>query len=182
MRRTLPRGLRPALARALGEKGTASVEFVMAVPVILTIFMASFETGFFMLRSVMLEQALDMTMREVRLGHVVGINKDVLKHEICSRILMFTNCESDMMVEMVRVNTDSWALPTDVTTCVDRDDPGNASVTFEIGQQNDMMMVRACIIQDALFPSTGLALEMPLDPNGGYSLYAKSAYVVEPTS
>lgn len=182
MTRILPRALRASLTRFLGEGGTASVEFVMAVPVILTIFMASFETGFFMLRSVMLEQALDMTMREVRLGHVANIDKDVLKAEVCSRILMFTNCETDMMIEMVRVNTDTWALPADVTTCVDRDDPGNASVDFEIGQQNDMMMVRACIIQDALFPSTGLALEMPIDPGGGYSLYAKSAYVVEPTS
>lgn len=182
MTRLLPRALRTSLTRFLGESGTASVEFVMAVPVILTLFMASFETGFFMLRSVMLEQALDMTMREVRLGHIVGINKDVLKAEVCSRALMFTNCQADMMIEMVRVDTSTWALPADVTTCADRDDPGNASVDFEIGQQNDMMMVRACIIQDALFPSTGLALEMPLDAGGGYSLYAKSAYVVEPTS
>lgn len=182
MTRFFTRPKRRSIDWFLRECGTASVEFVMAVPVVLTIFMMSFETGYFMLRSVMLEQALDVTMREVRLGHIADIDKDILKAEICSRVVIFTNCETDMMVEMVRVDTDSWALPSDVTTCVDRDDPSSAVTTFEIGQQNDMMMVRACIVQDAMFPSTGLALEMPIDPSGGYSIYAKSAFVVEPTS
>ena len=51
------------------DKGTAAVEFAMTVPLLLTIFMASFESGFLMVRSIMLEQSVDMTMRELRLGH-----------------------------------------------------------------------------------------------------------------
>ena len=43
------------------EDGTASVEFVMVVPVLLTVFMASFESGLLMTRSIMLEQAVDIT-------------------------------------------------------------------------------------------------------------------------
>jgi Flp pilus assembly protein TadG len=165
-----------------GEKGTASVEFVVAVPVILTIFMASFEAGFFMIRSVMLEQAVDMAMRDVRLGHFEDVNGTTLKNAICDRILMFTNCEANMMIDMRRVTTDAWALPDEVMGCVNRSENTEPASEMQIGQQNEMILVRACIMQDAIFPSTGLALELPLDAQGGYALYSKSAYVVEPTS
>lgn len=164
------------------EEGTASVEFVIVVPIILTIFMASFEAGFFMIRSVMLEQAVDMTMREVRLGHFAMVNGPILKEEICKHILLFTNCEASLSVEMERVLTTNWSLPVDLTTCVNRSENTEPAVQMQIGQQNEMILVRACIIQDAIFPSTGLALEMPLDAQGGYALYSKSAYVVEPTT
>ena len=163
-----------------GEAGTAAVEFVLAVPVIMTIFMASFESGFFMLRSTMLEQAVDMTMREVRLGHYATIDAALLKTEICSRILIFTNCEASLKVEMRRVPTDTWTMPAGNTACADRSDPADAVIEPEIGADNDLMMVRACIIQDALFPSTGIALKMDLDPSGGYKMFAKSAFAVEP--
>ena len=171
--------LRKALRR---DNGTASVEFVMAVPVILTIFMASFEAGFFMIRSVMLEQAVDMTMRDVRLGHFPTVDAATLKDAICERIIMFSNCQANMMIEMERVTTDTWTLPNDLTSCVNRNENTEPAVEMQIGQQNEMILVRACIMQDALFPSTGIALELPLDNAGGYALFSKSAYVVEPTS
>ena len=171
--------LRKTLRR---DDGTASVEFVIAVPVILTIFMASFEAGFFMIRSVMLEQAVDMTMREVRLGHFPTVDAATLKDAICDRIIMFSTCQSAMMIEMERVTTDTWNLPNDLTSCVNRSENTEPAVEMQIGQQNEMILVRACIMQDALFPSTGIALELPLDNQGGYALFSKSAYVVEPTS
>ena len=171
--------LRQTLRR---DDGTASVEFVIAVPVILTIFMASFEAGFFMIRSVMLEQAVDMTMREVRLGHFPTVDAATLKDAICDRIIMFSTCQSAMMIEMERVTTDTRNLPNDLTSCVNRSENTEPAVEMQIGQQNEMILVRACIMQDALFPSTGIALELPLDNQGGYALFSKSAYVVEPTS
>jgi hypothetical protein len=174
------RGLTKGFRRE--EKGTASVEFVIVLPIILTIFMASFEAGFFMIRSVLLEQAVDITMREVRLGHFADVNATVLKNEICGRILMFSDCQANMSIEMERVSTSTWTMPTDVKSCVNRSENTEPAVQMEIGQQNEMILVRACIIQDAIFPSTGLALELPLDAQGGYALYSKSAYVVEPTS
>ena len=45
------------------EDGTAAMEFVLVIPVIMMIFMASFESGLLMTRSIMLEQSVDMTMR-----------------------------------------------------------------------------------------------------------------------
>jgi Flp pilus assembly protein TadG len=66
----LPR-IKARLARALrNEEGTATMEFVLVIPLIMMIFMASFESGLLMTRSIMLEQSVDMAMRELRLGHV----------------------------------------------------------------------------------------------------------------
>ena len=67
------------------DKGTAAVEFAMTVPLLLTIFMASFESGFLMVRSIMLEQSVDMTMRELRLGHYPIPTAALLKTNICER-------------------------------------------------------------------------------------------------
>ncbi len=43
------------------------------------------------------------------------------------------------------------------------------------------MMVRVCIVLEAMFPSTGIALNLPLDSDGGYGLVARTAFVAEPT-
>jgi len=170
------------LARAFRrEDGTAAVEFVIAVPVLITIFMASFESGLLMTRSIMLEQSVDMTMRELRLGHYPLPDAPLLKHEICKRTVIFKNCETNIMIEMTRISTANWSLPTTGVSCVDRAEDIQPVTALQIGQQNDIMLVRVCVVQDALFPTTGIGLGLPKDGNGGYGVVAVSAFVTEPT-
>lgn len=170
------------LRRAFGrEDGTAAVEFVISVPLLITIFMASFESGFVMVRSIMLEQSLDMTMRELRLGHYPIPSAQLLKEEICKRSVILTGCEDNIMIEMTRINTTSWTLPTNQVTCVDREEDIQPVTQLQIGQQNDVMLVRVCVVQDALFPTTGIGLGLPKDNQGGYGLVAVSAFVTEPS-
>lgn len=164
----------------LREDGTAAIEFAMTVPILLTIFMASFESGMLMVRSIMLEQSLDMTMRELRLGHYPIPTADLLKQEICNRSVVLKNCESSVMIEMTRINTTSWALPTNSVTCVDREEEIQPVTQLQIGQQNDVMLIRVCVVQDALFPTTGIGFGLPHDAAGGYGLVAVSAFVTEP--
>ncbi len=54
-------------------------------------------------------------------------------------------------------------------------------VALQIGQQNDVMLVRVCVIQDAIFPTSGIGLGLSVDSLGGYALISRSAFVVEPT-
>ncbi len=163
------------------ESGTASVEFVLAVPVLMTIFMASFESGLLMTRSIMLEQSLDMTMRELRLGNILNPNNATLKAEICSRTVIFDDCEDRIMIEMLRVDTGTWAMPATATQCVDREEDVQPVTMLQIGQQNDIMLMRVCIVMDPMFPMTGLGLGLPKDSQGGYGLTAMSAFVNEPS-
>ena len=163
------------------EDGTATLEFVIAVPVMLIIFAGSFESGLFMTRSILLDRAVDMTMRELRLGHYPLPTKDLIKAEICSRTVVFNNCTTAITVELTRVNTANWTLPSSNVACVDRDEDIEPVTALQIGQQNDIMLVRVCVVQDALFPTTGIGLGLPKDGEGGYGVVAVSAFVTEPT-
>jgi len=170
------------LARAFKrEDGTAAMEFVLAVPLLITIFMASFESGLLMTRSIMLEQSVDMTMRELRLGHYTLPDAALLKKEICKRTVIFKDCSTNIMIEMTRISTASWALPTAGVKCIDRSEDIQPVVALQIGQQNDIMLIRVCVVQDALFPTTGIGLGLPKDGHGGYGVTAVSAFVTEPS-
>ncbi|MDO8985834.1 TadE/TadG family type IV pilus assembly protein [Cypionkella sp.] len=172
------RRLRPAFRR---EDGTAAMEFVLAVPLLITIFMASFEAGLLMIRSIMLEQSVDMTMRELRLGHYTLPDTALLKTEICKRTVIFKDCQANITIEMTRITTTGWALPTTGVACIDRSEDIVPVTSFVIGQQNDLMLIRVCVVQDALFPTTGIGLGLPKDGHGGYGVISTSAFAVEPS-
>lgn len=164
------------------EDGVASIEFVFALPILMAIFMASFESGLMMTRSIMLEQSLDMVMRELRLGHIPNADAAVLKTEICKRTVMFSDCNSALMIELQKVSTTAWDMPTKAPACVNRSLTVQPVTTLILGQQNDLMLVRACIVVDALFPTTGLGLDLTRTTNGGgYEIVAVSAFSNEPS-
>lgn len=163
------------------DSGVATIEFVMALPILLAVFSASFESGLMMTRSIMLEQSLDMVMRELRLGHYVGADSVLLKKEICRRTVIFSDCEASLMIDLRQISTTTWAMPTVATTCVNRDLDIQPVTALQIGQQNDLILVRACIVQDAIFPTTGIGLRLTRQNNGGgYEIVAVSAFSNEP--
>ena len=171
-----------ALAKAFRrENGTAAVEFVLTVPILITIFMASFESGLLMTRSIMLEQSVDMTMRELRLGHYPLPTPELLKEEICKRTVIFKDCVANIQIEMTRISTTTWNLPGNSVACIDRSEDIQPVTALQIGQQNDVMLIRVCVVQDALFPTTGIGLGLPKEGNGGYGVVAVSAFVTEPS-
>lgn len=171
------------LFRALQrEDGTATIEFVLIIPALLMVFMASFESGLLMTRQAMLERALDMTMRELRLGHFIAPTHDLLKAEICSRTVILSDCENVIKIELQPISTTTWALPSAEVPCVDRAEPLNpVTTTFTASTAQDIMLVRVCVVADALFPMTGFGLHLPKDALGGYRLLAQSAFVNEPS-
>lgn len=164
------------------ENGVASIEFVFALPILMAIFMASFESGLFMTRSIMLEQSLDIVMRELRLGHYVTPTADLLKTEICKRTIVFDNCEASLMIDLRRISTSTFALPTVAAGCVNRDEEIQPVTALQIGQQNDLILLRACIVEDAIFPTTGIGLQLTrTGQGGGYEIIAVSAFSNEPS-
>jgi Flp pilus assembly protein TadG len=172
----------PRLARfARREAGTASIEFVVAFPVMLFIFIAAFESGLFMARYVMLDRALDMMVRDLRLGLIANPTMTNLKQEVCNHSVLIGECEDVLRLELTPIDTGTWAFPTTAVGCVDR----SATVapvleTPDVGGENQMMLVRACATMDMLFPTTGIGLSMPQDGAGGYYVVAQSGFVNEP--
>ena len=182
----LPFGQRGRLSKVVRrwlrrEDGTATMEFVLVLPVIMMIFMASFESGLLMTRSIMLEQSVDMTMRELRLGHYPVITNRVLKTEICARTIIFPDCMNNIKIQMTRVSTASWNIPKEPDSCINRSEPAEAVVNYGAILDNDLMVLRVCVTLQAMFPSTGIALKLPMDSGGGYGLVARTAFSIEPT-
>ncbi|MBC7476752.1 MAG: pilus assembly protein [Pseudorhodobacter sp.] len=163
------------------EDGTATMEFVLVIPLIMMIFMASFESGLLMIRAILLEQSVDMTMRELRLGHYAAVTNYLLKKEICSRTIIFPDCMDNMKIEMDRVSTATWNIPVQPAHCINRHEAAEPVVSMGAIADNDLMVVRVCVTLQAMFPSTGIGLNLPLDTDGGYGLVARTAFVVEPS-
>lgn len=163
------------------QSGTASLEFALSAPIVLIVFASAFESGLLMLRSIMLDQAVDRTVRELRLGHYLAPTAELLKTEICKHGVILLNCNQNITVEMTRISTSTWTMPTTSIQCVDREEEVNPVTALQIGQQNDVMLVRICVIQDAILPAFGLAPYLKLDGKGGYALFSNTAYVTEPS-
>ena len=96
---------------------------------------------------------------------------------------MFNNCAANLMIDLQKVSTTTWALPTNATSCVNNNAVIQPPVAPVFGQQNDLMLVRACIVVDAMFPLTGLGLSLTRTTanGGGYEIVAVSAFANEPT-
>ena len=170
------------LSRALRrEEGTSTIEFVLCIPAFMTIFMMSMESGMFMVKSVLLDRAVDLTIRELRLGHYVNPTSDLLKQEICDRSVILSECETSIMLELVPISQTTWAMPATRVTCIDRDAAIQPLVTMDVGSNNEIMLVRACVLVKAIFPSTGLGEKLMYGPGGEIGMISVSAFVNEPS-
>ena len=164
-----------------GEDGVAAIEFALLFPFVFFLFIWAVELGILMTKSVMLEHALDVAMRDLRLGRMEDPTSDKLKDAICARARIVNNCRGTIMLDLQPVDTASWILPPREVTCRDRDADIQPVVAFTIGQQNQIMLVRACVIVEPLFPGTGIGAMLRKDKSGGFGMVAMSAFVNEPS-
>ncbi|GKY88706.1 TadE/TadG family type IV pilus assembly protein [Sinisalibacter aestuarii] len=169
--------LKRAVAR---DDGNATIEFVILFPAIMTIFLSAFEVSVYLTRAVLLDRALDLSVRTLRLGNLEPATAEQLKREVCNDALVFPNCLNSMMIELTPISTTTWVLPASGVTCVDRDAEIQPAVAFNPGSVNDVMLVRACAIVDPFFDTTRMVVELPKDPSGGVQLIASSTFVNEP--
>jgi len=163
------------------EDGTATLDFVIMVPVFISIFVSSFELSIIMIRQMMLDRGLDIAVRDLRLGTWPVVNTDILKDRICGRTIgIIADCENQLMLEMIPVSTANWSTPSPDATCIDREANVQPVVSFDPGTENEMVLIRACVMTDPFFPGTGLALHLMEKSGDGFPLIATSGFVNEP--
>jgi Flp pilus assembly protein TadG len=172
--------LRRIIGFLRSQEASSTVEFVLTVPVLMTIFMASVESGMMMVRSVMMDQAVDHVMRDLRLNNLGAVNHASLRNEICDRLTMIDNCRSAVKIELTPISTQTWAVPTAPATCINRAQPMEPYADFSVGGANEPMLVRVCVTVDPIFPMTGMGLRMRSDGQGGYTIVAMSVFANEP--
>ncbi len=166
------------------EDGSATIQVVMMLPVFLTFFLSSFELGMLLTRQMMLDRAMDLTVREVRLGHVTTVTEEAmhsaLKTMICDTIGIMPDCSRLLRLEMLRIDPRNWNTPSTRAPCIDTKAENEPVIELTIGGSNEMMLLRACALFDPYFPTTGLASKLERESGDLYALLSSSAYVVEP--
>jgi hypothetical protein len=163
------------------QSGVVSFEFVLIAPLYLVLFLSTVEAGVLLTRGVIMERALDMSVRNLRLGIGGPMTHDQLKAQICANTVMIRDCMNVVRLELRPVSTVTFEPLNTPAVCVERDEEIQPVVEFRTGVENELMLVRICTVVDPIFPTTGLGLRLPKDASGGFRLIATSAFVNEPT-
>lgn len=162
------------------EDGSAAVEFVLVFPVILSMILMTLELGFITLRQTLLERGLDIAVREVRLGTGSAPQHDDIKDLVCANALFLLNCDTQLFLEMVPTDPRAFSSLNQVTSCTDSPVESRPVRSFTPGQSNQLVMMRACVLYDPLFPKALLPRLLTTDGNGQSAVVAVAAFVQEP--
>ncbi|MBL9051801.1 MAG: pilus assembly protein [Tabrizicola sp.] len=170
------------------ESGTASIEFVFMFPIVFTIFTASFEASLYMVRHVMFERAVDIVVRDIRLGLMDGVTHSGLKRRICETGMMvgsIQTCVDSMSIWMQPIDTSNFAMVAPPSSCVDKSQPISTEEppgsSFAYGAANEIMLMRICWKEEPMFPTTAVSVRMPVNAaDGNYALVVTSVFVNEP--
>lgn len=162
------------------DHGTATVEFVIVFPFFLGVMLSSFELSLITMRETMLERALDLTVREIRLETGTAPQHDEIKTRVCERAPVIPDCEKNLRLEMVQIDPHNWVEPDTTFDCIDRSQDVQPVRNFVNGMDNDLMLLRACAKFEPIFPGAGLGKTLSKDGAGMAALVATSAFVQEP--
>jgi hypothetical protein len=167
------------------DEGTSTVEFVLIFPVIFAIFMSGWESGLLMTRSVLLDRAVDIVVRDLRLGNYSRpgdppLTHDRLKDEICDRTLMIRDCDDNIRLSLIPVDTAAWVFPAGRQGCYDRAEDIEPVTTVVSGGGDQIMLMQVCVIIESVFPGSAFGAGLRKDSDNGYFMHSRSAFVNEP--
>lgn len=165
---------------ARSESGNGTLEFVLAVPFMFVIFGSAMEGGMLSTHHVMLERGLDLTVREVRIGLLSNPDHEKLSDRICEYALIIPDCKKNIRLEMMTADPRNWSDPSRLIHCVDRSEEGSPEIDIANGVNNQLMILRACVLFDPMLPGSGLGKALPKQSQGAFALTATSSYVMEP--
>ncbi len=165
------------------EDGTATIEFVTVIPMAMAILLAAGEASMVSLRQTALDRALEMTVRELRLGQILNPTVADLRNRICTRLGMEEDCAENLTLELTVRSTSTTGIvsvPNLTNLCINRATNIEPVLLFQPGAANDLVLVRACLVQDYFFPTT--ANQIALENNAGdeFQLISTTAFVNEP--
>jgi hypothetical protein len=167
---------------------------VVIIPFLLSLFFASVDVGVSMLRQVMLDRAVDLAVREIRLGNPDFESSDDIKNAICTGIedvssgmrpvMQEDECLAGITVELRIINDESFAGLDEPVGCVDREENISPAVAFtprSAAAPQELMLIRTCVVSDPFIRLTGVLTAMPINANGDYVAVSRGVFVNEPS-
>ncbi len=165
------------------ENGSASIEFITIMPIAMSILLAAGESSMVSLRKTALDRALDMTVRELRLGQIANPTVAELRTRICNRLNVLEDCAENLTLELTVRSTSTTGIvtvPNLTDLCVNRASNIAPVLLFQPGAANDLVLVRACLVQDYFFPTTANQISLENQEGNEFRLIATTAFVNEP--
>lgn len=165
------------------DDGAATVEFAILFPLVLAMMLGAIDLGITMVRQVMLDRAVDITVRDVRLGKVGTNSSDRMSDLICANSLMLPDCANNIAVEMMPVNTSDFTGLHGPFPCIDDQQQITPAVTFNPGAgggAQELMLLRICVVAEPFLRVTGLFSGLDINPDGKLVLTSRSVFVNEP--
>lgn len=163
------------------EHATATMEFVIMFPVVMTIFIAVFESGIILTRQVLLERSVDEAVRLLRIAEGATLTNADIEEAICRNTRVIQDCENILVVDLRIIDDTTYEIPMPDVACVNRNNMtlelGNGT---EFGENNELILLRACAIVDRILPFSGFGLNLVRDDTGGLHMTAASVFVNEP--
>lgn len=161
------------------EDGNVNVEFAFIIPSFIFVVLAGVELSLVTVQQTMLERAVDLTVRDVRLGTGSNFQHDDLKEAICVRAQFIKECSSNLRLEMIEQSAFDGIVLSTEADCTDKREEVNPVLNFNNGAENQLMILRACARIDPVFPTTVIGKTLVADSDQ-YALTATTAFVQEP--
>ncbi|SDN42361.1 TadE-like protein [Lutimaribacter pacificus] len=162
------------------EGGNSTIEFVIWFPLFIFLLLAAVEISIISVRQTTLERAMDMTVRDIRLGTGTAPQHNDIKNLICDRAAMVPDCRNNLRLEMVQVDPKNFVPLPEVPDCTDQSEEVRPVRAFSHGMDNQLMILRACAKFKPFFPLTGVGKELSKDNAGYAAVTATTAFVQEP--
>ena len=162
------------------EDGNATIEFVIMFPLFIFLTLAGIEMGIIAVRQATLERAVDLTVRDIRLGTGTAPQHDDIKNLICDRAAMVPDCKANLRLEMIPIDPENYTPPPVVPDCTDASEEVNPVRQFTNGMDNELMILRACAKFKPYYPLSGIGKELTKDNAGYAAVTATTAFVQEP--
>lgn len=166
--------------------GTAAMQFVIVFPLIMTLFAFACDLGLILMRKVMLERAVDVEVRQIRIGARAADDYTGLREDICAGAMIIPHCQSRLKLELKAMAPRVWEAPGHAPDCESLSEVTiTAPRQFDAARSNQLVILRACVVLEPLMPGWGLGQSLLSNGSGSknrfYQITASTSFVKEPS-
>lgn len=144
------------------------------------VFLSAFELAIFLARQTMLERAVDVAIRDVRLHTGRTYTQAAIRRTVCERAVILPDCEANLAIEVTRVDRSTYEMPDPARACASAGGSLTGAGAVNDGTSDDLMVVRTCYRVRPFFPQTGLGFQFAQSEDGRASMVASAVFVQEP--
>ena len=162
------------------EDGGLTIEFLFFFTFFVFLLVTGVEIAYLNLRHAMLERGVDVVTRDIRLATGAIPSYEEVRDKICDEATIIGDCNGNIRLEMVQVDPRNFnTIPPDADCKNEKQSPRPVR-NFVAGQDNELMLIRACLKYKPILPTVGLGKELYKDDDGYAQMIVTSAFVQEP--